>query len=178
MRVWLDGRVKDVIEDEARRRRFLETGGPLFGYWAETGEEVVVGAAFGPGPKAKHRPRSLLPDPDSTEEAIRRVHSASNGRYIYLGSWHTHPGGQPRPSGVDTATARNIASQEDVELPRPLFLIQSTRPGHRVVRMGELIAHLWEAERSALEPVDRVELVKLDQLLIESSRRAYPDAAE
>ena len=90
MTIWLDELAKAIIQDLARGRRFSETGGPIFGYESSGGEAIVVAAVFGPGPKARHRPRGLVPDRAATEDAIRQVYELTDGRYRYLGSWHTH----------------------------------------------------------------------------------------
>jgi hypothetical protein len=41
MTIWLDELAKAVIEEEARGRRFSETGGPIFGYEGPDGDVVV-----------------------------------------------------------------------------------------------------------------------------------------
>jgi integrative and conjugative element protein (TIGR02256 family) len=173
MRIWLDELAKAVIEEEARRRRFSETGGPIFGYESSEGDAVVVAAVFGPGPKARHRPRSLIPDRAATEDAIRQVHELSEGRYRYLGSWHTHPLGQPRPSSTDTTTARDIASQQDVGIPRPVLLIQATRPARRSVGMGRLAAYRWNPATKRMEELP-MHIVELAERLVPSSQAAAP----
>jgi integrative and conjugative element protein (TIGR02256 family) len=141
--VWLDERAREVIRTEAKKRRFLETGGALFGYEGDDGD-VVVARAFGPGRRAKHRRRSFAPDRQETARLIRRVWQDSERRYRFLGSWHTHPHGRAVPSGVDTETARDLASQDDLRLPEPVVVIQATR-GVRHVELGELRA--WRLHR-------------------------------
>lgn len=168
MTAWLDELARVVIEEEARTRRVLETGGPIFGYEGADGNDIVIAAAFGPGPKARHWPLSLVPDRAATGEVIARVHELSEGRYRYLGSWHTHPFGQPRPSGVDIATARDISLQVDVGLPKPLLLIQATRPARRQVGIGSLAAYRWDPATESMEEVP-LEVAKLDERLIPSS---------
>src|SRR4051794_14610406 len=102
-KLWLATSAEAVIRAEARSRRFVETGGPLFGYTDPSSRDSVVAIACGPGPKARHRPRSLAPDPDATDAAIREVHARSRGSFSYIGEWHTHPGGAARPSRRDLA---------------------------------------------------------------------------
>lgn len=141
MTVWLHPLARDQIEREASRRRFVETGGPLFGFDGD-GEVVVVGAG-GPGPRARHRPRSFRPDRDAVDRAIARVREASEFRYRYLGSWHTHPFGRARPSAVDVAAARGISEEPEVLLPRPLVLILATWPTRRTFRDTGLRPFRW-----------------------------------
>ena len=149
--VFLDRRAREVIEREAARRLLRETGGALFGYESE--EEVVVACAFGPGPKARHGFRSFEPDPETTRRLIASVWDSSEGRYRFLGSWHTHPGGPPVPSPTDEQTASDLSDQPGVLLPRPLLLIQATRIERRAERLRELRA--WKySERRQLAPAD------------------------
>jgi len=174
MKAWLDVMAKDIIETEAKRRHFVETGGPLFGYFCEEPDELVIVAAFGPGPRAKHRPRSLVPDRAATELVITDVHERSQGRYRYIGSWHTHPFGLARPSAIDSTTAGDISAQESVALEQPLLLIQATRPTPRMVRIGRLRAFQWNATSRSLDPVELLEVVDLVDRLLCSSTEARP----
>jgi integrative and conjugative element protein (TIGR02256 family) len=174
MTIWLDELAKAVIENEARGRRFSETGGPIFGYESSDGDDIAVAALFGPGPKARHRPRSLVPDRAATEEAIRRVHELSDGRYRYLGSWHTHPLGQPHPSSMDISTAQDIASQQDVGVPGPVLLIQATRPARRSVGMGPLAAYRWNPYLGKMDE-QALQVTELEARLVASSPSALPE---
>lgn len=163
--VWLDEEARRRIHAEAARRRFVETGGPLFGF--ESGDqEVVVVAALGPGPRAKHRPRSLIPDREATQAAIRLVHQRAEGRYRYIGSWHSHPLGSATPSRRDVQTAREVAAQLEVDLPRPLILIQATRPRIRLVTVGELGGYHWDPM------TEQMSVVAL--ALVYEQERTYP----
>jgi integrative and conjugative element protein (TIGR02256 family) len=154
-RVWLNAKARDSIREEARHKRFVETGGPLFGFEADDGSVVVV-RVFGPGPHAKHRPWKYVPDREATQETINRVFAESEGRFDYVGEWHSHPRGRAHPSGGDLKSIFEIASQPAVDLPEPLILIQATKPFHRHVEIGELAAYRWNL---ILETVIPLELV-------------------
>lgn len=158
--VWLDTRARDLIEREAIRRRLVETGGALFGW--EDDDSVVVACASGPGPHAKHRPRSFEPDPETTAEAMRAVRAASEKRYRFLGSWHTHPRGGSSPSGIDSGTARELGAQDDLLLPRPLLLILSTAWLRRKVRPRELRGWRWNPTE------DRLDVVTVQKLTLDA----------
>ncbi|MDQ2759167.1 MAG: Mov34/MPN/PAD-1 family protein [Actinomycetota bacterium] len=153
----MDRRIRAVIEHEAIERRLHETGGSLFGW--EVDEHVFVACASGPGPGAKHRPRSFAPAPSAVAEVMERVRDVSHGRYGYVGSWHTHPCGAASPSGTDTGTAEAMAEQTDLMLPRPLLLILSTTGTARRVRLGELCAWRWQpGKRLKLTPIEDMQL--------------------
>ena len=153
MTVWLDLVARAQIEREARRFRLRETGGPLFGFDDEDSDQLVVVGAGGPGPRAKHRRRLFVPDRDAVDRAIARVHDASEGRYAFLGSWHTHPLGRPTPSPTDIATARDVVADEATELPRPLVLIHATNPLRRTLRDRDMRAWRWSILDDGLEAV-------------------------
>lgn len=155
--VWLDRRAREVIAREAARRLLRETGGALFGY--ESDEETVVACAFGPGPKARHGFGRFEPDPETTRRLIASVGNSSEGRYRFLGSWHTHPGGAPVPSPTDEQTASDLSNQPGLLLPHPLLLIQATRIERRAERLRELRAWKYSERRQlAWADISQVEL--------------------
>jgi integrative and conjugative element protein (TIGR02256 family) len=159
-RVWLERRARQTIRHEAVQRRFLETGGALFGY--EAAGEVVVACAFGPGEHARHRPRSFEPDRNTTAALIASVREASEQRYRFLGSWHTHPREVAIPSGTDTRTAASMSAQTDLLLPCPLLLIQATRGYRATIKAGELVAWRWDDHTKDLRRT-RIEAVDLEE---------------
>ncbi|HXW58492.1 MAG TPA: Mov34/MPN/PAD-1 family protein [Solirubrobacteraceae bacterium] len=157
MTVFIDRRAGDALGAESRRRRVRETGGALFGF--ADGDHVVVACAYGPGPHARHRHTSFESHRPTTDAIMATVREASTQRYRFLGSWHTHPAGAAVPSSRDTATAAEIAAEAEVLLPRPLVIIQATRPRVRGAGLAELAAWRWdpgasEMVREALESVD------------------------
>jgi integrative and conjugative element protein (TIGR02256 family) len=162
--VFLDARARAVIERQALKRRVRETGGSLFGWEADEG--VYIACATGPGPGAEHHPRSFRPALATVAAAMACVLEVSEGRYGYLGSWHTHPFGTARPSSVDSTTASAMARQEDLLLPRPRLLIVSTTATKRSVQVRELAAWLWT------ESPER--LAKVAVMMIELSERYCP----
>jgi hypothetical protein len=89
---------------------------------------------------------SFSPDRDAVKRAIDYVWETGQRRYRYLGSWHTHPLGRAIPSGRDRATAREMSEDDELLLPEPLILIQSTWPGRRVVRSTDLRGYKWDGE--------------------------------
>jgi integrative and conjugative element protein (TIGR02256 family) len=148
--VWLDPDARRKIAREATRFRFLETGGPLFGFGDE--DALVVVAAAGPGPRARHRPMSFGPDRDAVARAIDRVWELGERRYRYLGSWHTHPRGRATPSRRDRLTAAEMSEDAGLNLPCPLIMIQSTWPARRIVSNRDLRAHHYDPLRANLVP--------------------------
>lgn len=149
--VQLDRRARAIIEREAVTRRLRETGGAIFGW--ETEGIIVVACASGPGPHAKHRLRSFEPAPGTTNAAMLAVASASEGRYGYVGSWHTHPRAAPVPSSIDIGTAEAMAEQDDLRLVAPLLLIVSTTGTSLRVELQNLCAWRWDPVANRLRRV-------------------------
>lgn len=150
--VWLPGTAARLIEADAVRWGLRETGGPLFGY--EACGELVVTEAFLPGPRATHLPFLYRPDREAVERAIEEVHERSGGGERWIGSWHSHPFGRALPSLIDRRTAGRIAREVAVASPRPVMLIQTTRPTRTGPRAHALGAWRWSPEVEDLLDVD------------------------
>lgn len=153
-RLWLPVSADDAIRAEAKTRRVVETGGPVFGYFDEGSRDCVVVIACGPGPKARHRPRSLSPDRDATHAAIHEMHARSAGVLSYLGDWHSHPGGHERPSGRDLDSLAVIADDSAVDVPEPVMVIVPTVVLTRRVRVRTVAAYRWNACPRVAERLD------------------------
>jgi integrative and conjugative element protein (TIGR02256 family) len=148
--VWLDERARALIESETRKRPRVESGGALFGFG--DGDDLVVAGAYGPGPRARHRRTTFHPHPETTGLLMEAVSENSRRRYRYLGSWHSHPGGLPRPSGTDISTAEAVAEEAEVGLNQPLMLIQASRPSGRASEPAGLRAWRWSSEADWVLP--------------------------
>lgn len=153
--VWLDVEARALIEEETLKQRRVETGGALFGY--TTDDDVVIACAYGPGPRARHRRTTFEPHPATTQRLIDAIWSESDARYRYLGSWHSHPGSIPRPSGTDVQTTEAVATEPHVGLAEPVVLIQSTRrgPGGRL-EIADARAWRWSREDDWLLPCELI----------------------
>jgi integrative and conjugative element protein (TIGR02256 family) len=116
-----------AIARESQRAYPLETGGILMGVRSADGRRVRVCAVIGPGPRATHEVDAFAPDQRWQEREVARVYETSGRITIYLGDWHTHPDGLPRPSRRDESTAFTIASAPAARAPRPIMAIVSVR---------------------------------------------------
>ena len=145
-RCWfVRGALNELLE-EAKRYRFRETGGALPG-WRDT-EDVVVSRILGPGPCARHALSHFAPDHEWQGRQGRRIYWESGRRVAYVGDWHTHPRGSPRPSVQDNNAMASIAKDADFRTPSPLSLIVS-RPAKR---SRSFKVFVWNGE--TLEPID------------------------
>jgi integrative and conjugative element protein (TIGR02256 family) len=98
-----------------------EVGGILAGYIS--GDAIVVTDIVGPGPLARHRRNSFLPDHEFHKVEMQRVYKASGGVVTYLGDWHSHPNGVAKLSKMDTTTLKSIADAPEAVCPRPLMVL-------------------------------------------------------
>ena len=157
--VLLDKRAEQLIGHEALKRRLLETGGAIFGWHDQPSDQLVIACASGPGPRATHRPTRFAPNPTTTAKAMHLVTTSSLGRYGFIGTWHTHPGGGASPSHLDSRAAEELAEQDDLLLPQPLLLIVSTRIAKQP-RVREIKAWRWDPSASKLieAPMKRVHM--------------------
>jgi integrative and conjugative element protein (TIGR02256 family) len=137
---------------EARRWRVRETGGALLG-WRDA-EQTVVMRVLGPGPAARHGRSSFEPDTEWQLEQGRRIYAESERTIAFLGDWHTHPFGAPKPSSQDKLTARLMAEDPAFRTPVPLYAIAGRTTGRTVLgRLWRLVIYEWHADEG-LQPVE------------------------
>lgn len=123
----------------------LETGGILLGH--NVGQEVLVGAAGGPGDGALHGP--TLFDRDTRHATQLAKKAWDRDRSQWLGEWHTHPHGSLMPSRVDLATYRRHL--QDASLGFDAFVAIQVRS-----RRNEVLMVAWIVTRRSLERVPLV----------------------
>lgn len=124
--IWFDRGCLRQIEDEAAAKATDETGGILLGYAVDDRAQApvfVVTHVLGPGPNAVHKPASFVPDAAWQEMELARAYADSGRTLAYLGDWHTHPGGSPRPSSQDVSTLGTIARCQEARCRNPVMLI-------------------------------------------------------
>lgn len=126
VRVWMAKHLLEEIRLEAARHAHEETGGMLLGHWAET--EAVITTCIGPGPRAERGRTWFHPDHDWQLDQLASAYVASNRTTTYIGDWHTHPGGAPRPSRRDRRTLRAVRRSVGARANWPLMLILGPRP--------------------------------------------------
>lgn len=88
-----------------------ETGGVLMGYLDDG--VVYVEKASEAGPKAIHDDIYFQADPNYIDLFIDMEYANSNGKYRYLGEWHTHPQVVPEPSAKDLNSLDEISATAD-----------------------------------------------------------------
>jgi integrative and conjugative element protein (TIGR02256 family) len=120
LRVELSHKALLKIEAEvARGGRVLETGGILLGHDSDGAPRVTV--AGGPGPKALREPLRFSRDLDHAERLAE--HAWLESQAVWLGEWHTHPGGSPVPSDIDMTSYGRHLADSDLAFSRLVSLI-------------------------------------------------------
>src|SRR5438067_13197505 len=128
LNLWRRGRRKvfisrsafNTICEESARFSDLETGGILVGY--HVGDSIVITAATGPGPRAKHRHDGLDLDLSHITGELNR--SQQTPPLGYEGNWHSHPNPNIMwPSPTDQRLQRGILGSPDYDVDSVLLII-------------------------------------------------------
>lgn len=111
-----------------RQKRIFsrEAGGVLLGRHLKDVQDIVVDAVTEPMRGDRRRSagffRSVRHNSSARRRWVRRDETSA-----YLGSWHTHPEADPRPSPVDTADWRQALADDSYEGLRLFFVIVGTQ---------------------------------------------------
>jgi integrative and conjugative element protein (TIGR02256 family) len=149
-RCWIRDVALSDLHSEARRWQLRETGGALLG-WHENGA-YVIDRMLGPGPKAKHGFASFEPDSEWQAREGARIYHDTGRTVAYIGDWHTHPHGNPYPSGQDRRTVEAIANDTDFRIQNPLYAILGRSLRDIRARRWRLVMYVWNGE--SLEPIE------------------------
>lgn len=101
----------DVFDSEILKFGEIETGGALVGYIA--GDTIFVEKASNGGKNAIHEELYFKANSNYIDMFIDMEVANSNGRFRYLGEWHTHPEIIPSPSIIDLQSLNEIADSSD-----------------------------------------------------------------
>lgn len=126
----------------SRRARPLEAGGTLVGHYTDDmALAVVERALLSMGNSSRW---SFIRPSDLVDRALDRAYRRSQGRVLYLGEWHSHPGGSVEPSARDRESLLELAANPKVAAFTPLLLILGGDlrgpPGLWVAFEGDLVA--------------------------------------
>ena len=111
--------VIDFLDKHAQRGMFsCEAGGQLFARVDRSHWRVVSAT----GPRTNDM-RSRLRFVMRRREAQLEIDQYFQQGLHYVGDWHTHPEGVPRPSKQDVRSMRKLLSTSEYELPGFLMLI-------------------------------------------------------
>lgn len=118
-----------AVSDEAGRAGRDETGGILIGYY--DGELTAVVDEVVPMPRDSTFGRSWFRRGQHGLDDLLRNRWRKGLHYV--GEWHSHPGGDPAPSGPDRAAMSRIVADPLYRCPAPILLIVGGRaPGFSI----------------------------------------------
>lgn len=101
-----------IIDMAATSSDGKETGGLLLGRGPNAADVVHVEQAGDPGPQAVRRPDFFLRDLNHADQLAARAWALD--RRVWVGEWHTHPGGQLQPSSRDLSTYATLLADVDL----------------------------------------------------------------
>jgi len=114
----------ELMKEEVKSTKNLETGGVLVGHINKHGEFVIRKATV-PGPKAIKKETCFLKDEEFTQKELENAFQNFGNKGLYLGEWHYHPQGKNSPSGIDIKSLTEIAKQDTYRIDSPLLIILS-----------------------------------------------------
>ena len=123
---------KDLLEwirqSEKRNGRSAETGGHIYGERNDAAKIIWVTEVSGPPPGSKASPTEFVCGFKGVGTASKAKSRSTRGSIRFVGMWHTHPNGSPKPSYTDYKTMCDIVSDRTVPCPRSLLLVIGTGP--------------------------------------------------
>jgi len=93
------------------------------GYILREKEEVIITEFVGPGPAAKHKHNSFVPDYIWQNEECGKIYDQTNGLITYIGDWHTHPDNLTDLSQLDINALCKISEHKEANCVNPIMLI-------------------------------------------------------
>jgi integrative and conjugative element protein (TIGR02256 family) len=148
-RLFLPAGLLEDLAAEAHRYAPRETGGMLLGYRrlpTNAPAQLVVTDTVGAGPKARRRRLRFAPDGRWQEQRLEEIYERSGRHSTFLGDWHSHPRGAPRPSLLDRRTYARVAAAPQTASELVLVLILAlndvVRPGAFLVDRRRHVAPL------------------------------------
>jgi len=150
----LDAEVSDAIKEMARESEDgRETGGIVLGRGPDGAGVVHVECAGDPGPKARREPGFFLRDLERAQELADAAWAENKA--IWVGEWHTHVHGDPRPSPTDLATYAGHLAVAELEF--EVFV--------SIIAVPDL-------ERGWEEPLLAPWLLEISEIPVDAARRA------
>ena len=124
LRISLD--TVDHMAALCRMANRAETGGILAGRYSERHDCAVVTEVTGPPPDSRSGPTWFKRGVRGLQQLIERLWRLD--RSFYLGEWHYHPYGSPRPSTTDIKQMSLISANDSYSCPEPILVILGGDP--------------------------------------------------
>ncbi len=125
MTVFVPRHVEQMIRREAARSADgTETGGVLLGFEDPDGVHHWVTQAGGPGPNAVRSAVRFVRDLDHARALAAAAYEVDGS--LWIGDWHTHPGGPAMLSSIDLNSYRNVLASSDMDSFLAILLLPGT----------------------------------------------------
>ena len=98
----------------------LETGGIIIGSYNEDGSTAWVTRIEGPPPDSKRERNRFYRGSRGLQRLLESLWQ--QGEH-YLGEWHFHPAGHPKPSPHDIMQMKAIAEEREARCPQPILIV-------------------------------------------------------
>jgi len=105
-----------------RKVKVIETGGIIVGYYNRKRDCAIVTDCSGPPKDSKHGKNYFYRGIQGLQNWINKLWYLGQRRY-YLGEWHFHPFGNPKPSDVDEKQIKENSENKSYKCPEPLMII-------------------------------------------------------
>ena len=128
-----------VRQSEEINGPLVETGGHLFGERNDAARVIWVSEVSGPPPDSKASPNGFVCGIEGVAEASKDKSLSSGGSTRFVGMWHTHPKGSPKPSDTDYQSMWDIVDSPALSCPRSLLLIIGTARQQESFRATSLL---------------------------------------
>ena len=104
-----------------------EVGTALVGNYSDNGHEATITGLAPLTPDSRGARFTFQRGARGLFKFFRSLFHASHGRTHYVGEWHSHPGGDPCPSGTDDENMLAIARDHRAKCPECVLLILASR---------------------------------------------------
>ena len=115
-----------IRRSEKKNGQSAETGGHIFGERNDAARIIWVSEISGPPPDSKASPSEFVCGFIGVDKTSKAKSRSTKGSVKFIGMWHTHPNGSPKPSEKDYHAMRDIVCDPGVSSPRSLLLVIGT----------------------------------------------------
>ena len=100
----------------------LETGGILIGSYTEGGNTASVTRVEGPPSDSRRERSRFYRGTNGLQDLMEALWKSGEH---YLGEWHSHPSGLPKPSRSDLKQMKAISEEHEAHCPEPILVVIS-----------------------------------------------------
>jgi integrative and conjugative element protein (TIGR02256 family) len=122
LKIIIQEEMLENIKQIALRHYPKEYGGIFVGNYSEDRATALVTDTILPK-QYKNSGFQFKRSSDYLNKKLKTLYEESKGEIFYIGEWHSHPNGAPKPSSTDLKAMAEIAISDKVTVDTPLLLI-------------------------------------------------------